>query len=80
MARLPFPLAVGALLVACGDSLQPTIGNVTITDLGTLGWTISEAVAINNRGQILGVSYTAGDSAFHAVLWDTHLQPATSRP
>lgn len=40
----------------------------TIVDLGTLGGDESEAIAINNRGQILGTSTTA-TGARRAFLW-----------
>ncbi len=47
-------------------------------DLGHLGWRAStgrdqcEAVAINNRGQVVGSSYTASGS-IHAFLWEDGL-------
>jgi probable HAF family extracellular repeat protein len=37
------------------------------TDLGTLGWTSSDAVAINNRGQIIGNRFVGNME--HAFLW-----------
>ena len=41
----------------------------TITDLGTLpGTTMSVATAINNNGQVVGVSYNASDGVFGANL------------
>jgi len=40
----------------------------TLTDLGTLGGTFSEATAINNAGQIVGGSYVAGSTNMHAFL------------
>jgi probable HAF family extracellular repeat protein len=40
----------------------------TITDLLTLGGTNSQALAINDKGQIVGFSDTSGGS--HAFLWD----------
>ena len=46
----------------------------SMTDLGTLGGTHSIAVAVNRIGQIAGGSYMAGDSLYHAVLWDTYLR------
>ena len=39
-------------------------------DLGTLGGTFSEGLAINDSGQVTGVASTAGDEATHAFLWD----------
>lgn len=41
-----------------------------MTDLGNLGGTISWAVWLNDRGQVAGTSYLAGDQLFHAFLWD----------
>jgi probable HAF family extracellular repeat protein len=41
----------------------------TVTDLGTLGGTFSEAVGINNSGSMAGSSAISGDVAVHATLW-----------
>ena len=40
-----------------------------MTDLGTLGGSVSVAYGINNGGQIVGESKIAS-GAFHAVLWE----------
>lgn len=39
-----------------------------MTDLGTLGGTDSRAVAINDRGQVIGTSSTAS-GRYHAFIW-----------
>jgi len=39
-------------------------------DLGTLGGTNGMPTALNNRGQVIGVSYLSGDNSFHPFLWD----------
>lgn len=39
-------------------------------DLGTLGGTIGFGNAVNNRGQVVGLSDIAGDVANHAFLWE----------
>jgi len=44
-------------------------GNVTIDDLGTLGGTQSDGLAINSIGQVAGQSYTVGNLATHAFLY-----------
>jgi probable HAF family extracellular repeat protein len=45
----------------------------TMLDLGTLGGSQSEAVAMNDSGQVTGISLTAGDEEHtftHAFLWN----------
>ena len=41
----------------------------TVTDLGTLGGTFSQAWGINNNGSIVGFATRTGDTALHAFLW-----------
>ena len=41
----------------------------SVTDLGNLGGTPILAAGINNRGQVAGGSFLAGDATFHAFLW-----------
>ena len=41
----------------------------TMRDLGTLGGTIGYPNWLNNRGQVVGNSNLAGDSAHHPFLW-----------
>jgi len=41
----------------------------TVTDLGTLGGTISFGVGINNKGWTAGFSTLPGDQSQHAFLW-----------
>ncbi len=41
----------------------------TVTDLGTLGGTFSQAGGLNNRGSVAGFSTPPGDQNVHAFLW-----------
>lgn len=41
-----------------------------LTDLGTLGGTIGNAIWLNNRGQVVGSSNVAGDQFSHGFLWE----------
>ena len=43
--------------------------NGKIVDLGSLGGSFGAAVAINDRGQAIGVSIPAGGSSVHAFVW-----------
>jgi probable HAF family extracellular repeat protein len=43
--------------------------NGTVTDLGSLGGTISQANGINNQDQVFGYSQLSGDLTGHAFLW-----------
>jgi probable HAF family extracellular repeat protein len=42
----------------------------TMTDLGTLGGSLSEANHINASGQVVGYSYTTGDLGSHAFIYN----------
>src|SRR5258706_402278 len=42
--------------------------NLSITDLGTLGGGMSSALGINNRGQVVGLGWTASGED-HAFIW-----------
>jgi probable HAF family extracellular repeat protein len=44
--------------------------NGTMLDLGSLGGTSASPTALNNRGQVIGVSSLAGDQIFDPFLWD----------
>jgi probable HAF family extracellular repeat protein len=41
----------------------------TVTDLGTLGGTFSQAGSINNKRSVVGVATLTGDTSLHAFLW-----------
>lgn len=41
----------------------------TLTDLGTLGGTFSQAFGVNDKGWVVGFSTTEGDVGLHAFLW-----------
>ena len=38
-------------------------------DLGALGGTISYTAAVNESGQVVGDSFTAGNAGLHAFSW-----------
>jgi probable HAF family extracellular repeat protein len=70
-AALAIAMVVSCVAVALGvrpASAQPASEEHSITDLGTLGGSYSQAVAINDRGQVVGWSLTASGEN-HAVLW-----------
>lgn len=50
------------------DRAKPTV-RYTLTDLGTLGGTISQALGMNDKGWVVGYSTTEGDAELHAFLW-----------
>ena len=41
-----------------------------MVNLGTLGGTCTLAINLNNRGQVVGLSYLTGDQSAQAFLWD----------
>ena len=41
-----------------------------MTDIGTFGGTCGEPQGLNNLGQVVGLSYLAGNLTYHPFLWD----------
>ena len=58
-------LLVVLVLFVAPDALA----QYAVIDLGTLGGTRSSATAVNQHGQVIGSSWTAGDAALHAFSW-----------
>ena len=71
MKRIMSKAVLVTMVVAAMVVPQPLSASkeLSITDLGTLGGTSSEARAINNRGQVGGQSNTASEELLRAVLW-----------
>ena len=40
-------------------------------DLGTVGWSYSVAVGVSDAGPVVGDSYSTGDAAYLAALWES---------
>lgn len=70
LSALSLLLLVLALLLTVGSSRAAASTSYRITDLGTLGGTNSQAVAINDSGQVVGQSDLASG--------DTHASPGPS--
>ena len=47
----------------------------TTTDIGTFGGTCGQPQALNNRDQVVGLSYLAGNLTYHPFLWDKRDNP-----
>ncbi|MBD0328221.1 MAG: DUF3466 family protein, partial [Pyrinomonadaceae bacterium] len=64
--------AVGYSLNSLTKEQHATLwSNGQITDLGTLGGNQSAAVAINNKGQVVGFGNTTGDGGLaHGFIWE----------
>ena len=66
---VPNGKALSAVAFLCVVALLPSAHAATITDLGTLGGTSSNATGINASGQVVGTSALAGDKVLHAFLY-----------
>ncbi len=68
MKTLPAPLSVLTFLILC--STLAAAQKYVITDLGTIGGSISYATGINDSGQVVGSSYVNfKNGIYHAFIW-----------
>jgi len=73
--RTALALLLGGLIAVpatAAAAAAPETARRQIIDLGTLGgvYTLSEARAVNDRGQVVGDSIPAGLGPEHAFLWE----------
>ena len=70
------------LILTLGGSVRCAAASYKVTILDSLqGDTSSSALGINNRGQVVGVSYTLGDNYNRsAVIWDNGLVRKLASP
>src|SRR5690349_15071527 len=61
--------AAAVTFVAPLQAAPAVTATVTATDLGTLGGEDSVATKINDAGQVIGFSHTAGNVEYHGFLW-----------
>ena len=61
--------AFAALAGIGAEPVRATAPTFTAIDLGSLGGTFGEAVAINNRGEVVGFKNTAGDAGRDGFYW-----------
>jgi probable HAF family extracellular repeat protein len=73
-----FPTAFSFVVLFVPFGLTPLLGQqapdhpqqrYSVIDLGTLGGSFSEAVGINNAGEVAGNSTPPGDDVVHPFLW-----------
>jgi hypothetical protein len=77
--RLMWIVLFSALLVSVPLAAQNQI-RYSVTELGTLGGTFSQAFVINNNGSIAGFASLPGDTVFHPFLWRSGVMTKPRQP
>ena len=70
-----FAVQIATLQSAAQDRQGHGHAGYTVTNLGTLGGTLSDANGISNNGWITGIANLAGDQSTHATLWRKREKP-----
>ena len=65
-----FLMTFGIILMAQFLSCTGVFAKPVMNDIGTLGGYQSWAASINEKGQVIGWSYTFGNAAIHGFIWD----------
>jgi probable HAF family extracellular repeat protein len=60
----------GIFCVLLLDAAAQADRHYNVVDLGTLGGIFSAGFGISPTGQVVGASYTSGDTDFHAFIFD----------
>jgi hypothetical protein len=74
-----FAALVGPARLAAQQEHNNRLPHYWVIDLGTMGGAFSDALGINSKGWVTGLSTLPGDASLHALLWRKGIRASSNR-